>query len=57
MASSAQSFVKFVNIIPGPIGLFRKKAIEEAGYYSSDTFAEDADLTLKISCKRVENLL
>jgi cellulose synthase/poly-beta-1,6-N-acetylglucosamine synthase-like glycosyltransferase len=28
--------------------LFRKKAIEEAGYYSSDTFAEDADLTLKI---------
>ena len=37
-----------VNIIPGPIGLFRKKAIEEAGFYSSDTFAEDADLTLKI---------
>lgn len=48
MARSAQSFVKLVNIIPGPIGLFRKKAIEEAGYYSSDTFAEDADLTLKI---------
>ncbi len=48
MARSAQSFVKLVNIIPGPIGLFRKKALEEAGYYSSDTFAEDADLTLKI---------
>lgn len=48
MARSAQSFVRLVNIIPGPIGLFRKKAIEEAGYYSSDTFAEDADLTLKI---------
>ena len=48
MARSAQSFVKLVNIIPGPIGLFRKKAIEEAGFYSSDTFAEDADLTLKI---------
>ena len=48
MARSAQSFVKLVNIIPGPIGIFRKKAIEEAGYYSSDTFAEDADLTLKI---------
>lgn len=48
MARSAQSFVRLVNIIPGPIGLFRKKAIEEASYYSSDTFAEDADLTLKI---------
>jgi cellulose synthase/poly-beta-1,6-N-acetylglucosamine synthase-like glycosyltransferase len=48
MARSAQSFVRLVNIIPGPLGLFRKKAVEEAGYYSSDTFAEDADLTLKI---------
>lgn len=48
MARSAQSFIRMVNIIPGPIGLFRKKAIEEAGYYASDTFAEDADLTLKI---------
>jgi biofilm PGA synthesis N-glycosyltransferase PgaC len=48
MARSAQSFVKLVNIIPGPIGLFRKKAVEEAGYYSNETFAEDADLTLKI---------
>jgi cellulose synthase/poly-beta-1,6-N-acetylglucosamine synthase-like glycosyltransferase len=48
MTRSAQSFVSLVNIIPGPIGLFRKKAVEGAGYYSSDTFAEDADLTLKI---------
>jgi len=48
MVRSAQSYIRLVNIIPGPIGLFRKKAIDEAGYYSSDTFAEDADLTLKI---------
>ncbi len=48
MARSAQSFLKLVNIIPGPLGVFRRKAIEEAGLYSSDTFAEDADLTLKI---------
>jgi cellulose synthase/poly-beta-1,6-N-acetylglucosamine synthase-like glycosyltransferase len=48
MARSAQSFIRLVNIIPGPIGVFRKKAIEDAGYYSSDTFAEDADLTVKI---------
>lgn len=48
MARAAQSLIRLVNIIPGPIGLFRKKAIEDAGYYSSDTFAEDADITLKI---------
>lgn len=48
MARSAQSLIRLVNIIPGPIGMFRKKAIEDAGYYSSDTFAEDADLTVKI---------
>lgn len=51
MARSAQSYIKAVNIIPGPIGLFRKKAIEQAGFYSNDTFAEDADLTLKILAK------
>lgn len=48
MARAAQSFIKLVNIIPGPIGIFRKQAIIDAGYYSSDTFAEDADVTLKI---------
>jgi cellulose synthase/poly-beta-1,6-N-acetylglucosamine synthase-like glycosyltransferase len=48
MARSAQSYIRLVNIIPGPIGIFRKKAIVESGYYSNDTFAEDADLTLKI---------
>ncbi len=51
MARSAQSFLHAVNIIPGPIGLFRKSAIVQAGFYSSDTFAEDADLTLKILAK------
>jgi len=48
MPRSAQSFIRLVNIIPGPIGIFRKKAIVDAGWYASDTFAEDADLTLKI---------
>ena len=51
MARSAQSYIKLVNIIPGPIGIFRRKAIEQAGYYSSDTYAEDADLTLKVLSK------
>lgn len=48
MPRSAQGFIRMVNIIPGPIGIFRKSALRDAGYYSSDTFAEDADITLKI---------
>lgn len=51
MARSAQGFLQLVNIIPGPIGLFRKNALRDAGFYSSDTFAEDADVTLKILAK------
>lgn len=50
-ARSAQGILKMVNIIPGPIGFFRKVAIQDAGYYASDTFAEDADMTLKILAK------
>lgn len=51
MARSAQSFLRLVNIIPGPIGVFRRKALEESGFYSNDTFAEDADITLKLLSK------
>jgi cellulose synthase/poly-beta-1,6-N-acetylglucosamine synthase-like glycosyltransferase len=51
MSRSAQGFAQMVNIIPGPIGLFRKTTLRDAGFYSSDTFAEDADLTLKILAK------
>jgi cellulose synthase/poly-beta-1,6-N-acetylglucosamine synthase-like glycosyltransferase len=51
MARSAQSSIRLVNIIPGPIGLFRKIAIQNAGLYTSDTYAEDADLTLRILSK------
>jgi cellulose synthase/poly-beta-1,6-N-acetylglucosamine synthase-like glycosyltransferase len=45
---SAQSALGMVSIIPGPIGVFRKEAIGNAGWYSDDTFAEDADLTLNL---------
>ena len=51
MPRSAQGYIRSVNIIPGPIGIFRKTALRDAGYYSSDTFAEDADITLKILAK------
>lgn len=48
MARRAQGFVRVVNIIPGPIGIFRRRVLAEVGGYDRDTFAEDADLTLKI---------
>lgn len=48
LARSAQGQVRMVNIIPGPIGTFRKEALRDVGFYTSDTFAEDADMTLKI---------
>ena len=38
-----------MNIVPGPVGLFRVEALQEVGGYDNDTFAEDADLTFKIS--------
>jgi cellulose synthase/poly-beta-1,6-N-acetylglucosamine synthase-like glycosyltransferase len=44
----AQGFVAAVNIVPGPVGLFRREALEEVGGYDTDTFAEDADLTMKL---------
>jgi cellulose synthase/poly-beta-1,6-N-acetylglucosamine synthase-like glycosyltransferase len=48
MARRAQAFARTVNIIPGPIGIFRRDVLQEVGGYEIDTYAEDADLTLKI---------
>jgi cellulose synthase/poly-beta-1,6-N-acetylglucosamine synthase-like glycosyltransferase len=48
MARRAQGFLRVVNIIPGPIGIFRRDVLQSVGGYDTDTFAEDADLTLKI---------
>jgi cellulose synthase/poly-beta-1,6-N-acetylglucosamine synthase-like glycosyltransferase len=48
MVRNGQAFLKLVNIIPGPIGMFRKESVIEVGGYKDDTFAEDADLTLRL---------
>ena len=48
MARRAQGFLRVVNIIPGPIGIFRRDTLAQLGGYDTDTFAEDADLTLKV---------
>ncbi len=37
-----------VTVVPGPIGAFRTSALKEIGLFEGDTFAEDADITLKI---------
>ncbi len=48
MPRRAQGFIGAVNIVPGPVGIFRREALEEVGGYDTDTFAEDADLTVKL---------
>ncbi len=48
MVRAAQGFFRLVNIIPGPIGIFRRSALESVAGYDDDTFAEDCDLTLKL---------
>ena len=40
--------INAITVVPGAIGLFRKKAIEDAGGFTSDTFAEDCDLTIRM---------
>lgn len=44
----AQGFMRAVNIIPGPLGVFRRDVLASVGGYDTDTYAEDADLTLKV---------
>lgn len=44
----AYANINAVTVIPGAIGAFKKSVIKETGGYSSDTLAEDCDLTVKI---------
>jgi poly-beta-1,6 N-acetyl-D-glucosamine synthase len=44
----AYAHINAITVIPGAIGAFRKDVIEELGGYSSDTLAEDCDLTVRI---------
>ena len=41
------SFQK-VTVVPGPIGAFRTSILKEIGLFEGDTFAEDADITIRI---------
>ncbi len=44
----AFSGLNAITVVPGAIGAFRKKAIEDAGGLTTDTLAEDCDLTIRI---------
>lgn len=48
MDRRAFDLLNSITVVPGAIGAFRKDAIEEAGGFTSDTLAEDCDLTMRI---------
>jgi cellulose synthase/poly-beta-1,6-N-acetylglucosamine synthase-like glycosyltransferase/peptidoglycan/xylan/chitin deacetylase (PgdA/CDA1 family) len=44
----AFAYVNAITVVPGAIGAFRKSAIVESGGFTSDTLAEDCDLTIRL---------
>lgn len=44
----AFAYVNAITVIPGAIGAFKKQAIIDAGRFTSDTLAEDCDITIRI---------
>jgi peptidoglycan-N-acetylglucosamine deacetylase len=48
MEKRAFDLLNCITVVPGALGAWRKKAIEDAGGISADTVAEDADLTIAI---------
>jgi len=48
MEKRAFDLLNCITVVPGALGAWRKKAIDEAGGITADTVAEDADLTIAI---------
>jgi poly-beta-1,6 N-acetyl-D-glucosamine synthase len=48
LTRKGQSMLASVMIVPGPIAAFRKETVELVHGFSSDTFAEDFDITLDV---------
>jgi cellulose synthase/poly-beta-1,6-N-acetylglucosamine synthase-like glycosyltransferase/spore germination protein YaaH/peptidoglycan/xylan/chitin deacetylase (PgdA/CDA1 family) len=44
----AFDYINAIMVVPGAIGAFRKSALLEAGAFTTDTLAEDCDLTLRL---------
>jgi len=54
---SAFDYLNCITVVPGAIGAFKKAAVIEAGGFTSDTLAEDCDLTMRMHKKgyRIRN--
>jgi cellulose synthase/poly-beta-1,6-N-acetylglucosamine synthase-like glycosyltransferase/peptidoglycan/xylan/chitin deacetylase (PgdA/CDA1 family)/spore germination protein YaaH len=48
MEKRAFDLLNCITVVPGALGAWRKKAIEQAGGITAETVAEDADLTIAI---------
>ena len=48
MDRRAFDLLNTITVVPGAIGAFRKKVIIEVGGFTTDTLAEDCDLTMRI---------
>jgi len=48
LGRKSQSLFHCVMIVPGAIAALKTEALHKAGYFSSDTFAEDFDITMRI---------
>lgn len=44
----AYANINAITVVPGAIGAFKKEAITDAGGFTTDTLAEDCDLTVRI---------
>src|SRR6201990_1464440 len=44
----AFDLVNAITVVPGAIGAFKKQEVDEAGGFTTDTLAEDCDLTIRI---------
>ena len=42
------AYANAISVVPGAIGAFKREAIIEAGGFTTDTLAEDCDLTIRI---------
>ena len=42
------AYANAITVVPGAIGAFKKEAIQAAGGFTTDTLAEDCDLTIRI---------
>ncbi len=48
LVRKAESMLGCVMVVPGPIAALKRAAVERAGFFSDETFAEDFDITMKI---------